>query len=144
MKVYIYWHHIIALIISLCQNMGVQNVILSWGLYFLLQTGSTDISLPDTSQIRAECRCATCSSFLPCACFSYKGHEIIIFWIFLIGTTLWWLLQNCSAFVSGAGHVRGKCGCVKNTLFWPWPSITYVQVHQVLLNSALKIWDSYY
>ena len=34
MKVYIYSHHIIALIISLGQNMGVQNVILPQGLYF--------------------------------------------------------------------------------------------------------------
>ena len=34
MKVYIYSQHIIALIISLGQNMGVQNVILPGGLYF--------------------------------------------------------------------------------------------------------------
>ena len=34
MKVYIYSQHIIALIISLGQNMGVQNVILPRGLYF--------------------------------------------------------------------------------------------------------------
>ena len=34
MKVYIYIHHIIALIISLGQNMGVKNVILPQGLYF--------------------------------------------------------------------------------------------------------------
>ena len=34
MTTYIYSHHIIALIISLGQNMGVQNVILPQGLYF--------------------------------------------------------------------------------------------------------------
>ena len=34
MKVYIYSQHIIALIISLGQNMGVQNVILPQGRYF--------------------------------------------------------------------------------------------------------------
>ena len=34
MKVYIYSHHIMALIISLGQNIGVQNVILPHGLYF--------------------------------------------------------------------------------------------------------------
>ena len=33
MKVYIYSQHIIALIISLGQNMGVQNVIIPQGLY---------------------------------------------------------------------------------------------------------------
>ena len=34
MKVYIYYRHIIALIISLGQNMSVQNVIIAKGLYF--------------------------------------------------------------------------------------------------------------
>ena len=34
MKVYFYSQHIITLIISLNQNKGVQNVILSQGLYF--------------------------------------------------------------------------------------------------------------
>ena len=36
MKVYIYSQHIIAFIISLGQNMGVQNVILPRGLFFTL------------------------------------------------------------------------------------------------------------
>ena len=35
MKVYIYSQHVIALIISLGQNMGVQNVILPRGLFTL-------------------------------------------------------------------------------------------------------------
>ena len=36
MKVYIYSQHIIALMISLGQNIGVQNVILPQGLFFTL------------------------------------------------------------------------------------------------------------
>ena len=50
MKVYIYSHHIIALIIFLGQNMGVQNVILPRGLYFYLpqrrRPGTGDIATP--------------------------------------------------------------------------------------------------
>ena len=44
MKVYIYSHHIMALIISLGQNMGVQNVILPQQLYLI--TLLIDVFLP--------------------------------------------------------------------------------------------------
>ena len=38
----------------------------------LLQNGSADVSLPDTYQIREECRCATFSSFLPWALHNFN------------------------------------------------------------------------
>ena len=70
------------------------------GNLILLQNGSSNIYLPNTKQMREECRCEACYLFWAWALygFSWKSWNTLIFFPLLMGTTLWWLLlQNGSA-----------------------------------------------